>query len=652
MLSKSTLAAQTDVIELTPFRAEGRLMAVGWKASTREVTIWKLSGTGLAPINVGVWFTANPAVGRPKISVAESYGRVFFAHDFADTGLRASTIWFDASDLVTPLKPLTGDLDRSGTAHDIKFRGVRTYLSYLVGWGYGTNADPDRPEIARVSLPGDPLTFDPDHLFYAGQRSSPIVGGHPAGHTFLLLKENESYEITGYDRLTFSIRPADPLYGLVANRLGVTVGGTLYFWSLEGPRATDGGVSSDLAVPLDLGGPAPADLAAEGDVTAGFAYYLPIDRCVIWAFPNDGTNRTREYCLSLRDPANPRWSYWERAQRILCAGTVFSTVVNIPPPGLPDFDAATGVTYLSARYNWTNDATVIGDETVEIWAKPTAGVWQLRGTVPINGAGLTQYFDEPLELASSTTYSVAYRYKRGASYNAGAEDAYDPTGWPAASQGSFTTAAEPPFPAANFRMTACGLDSSYVTRTVTWDNPGTVHAWEILQSSGPVRGSVPGIGSAAVIQSGSTHPASVNISVARSIHSPWTYYRWFFRFVGDTTVYELDAGATIGDNSSCSTVVPPDTPSAPSLNAVFSGHKMQASWSIGAGGWDVEIVWSSAPTSAGPFVEVSRQLFAIDPGFAQITGVVSGDTYRAHLHYVNAIGQGPESADSNDEVAL
>lgn len=572
MLSKSTLSTTTDVIALAPFRAQGKLIAVSWDSATRQVAIHALAGTGTAPVLVGNWFVAATQVGRPVVIIAESYGRLFFAHDFADTGLRATTYYYDPADTVTPLKPLQADLDRDGTTADIKFRGVQTYLSYLIGWGFGTDSDADRPEIARVSMPGDPLTFVPEHLFYAGQRASPILAGWPAGNTFLLLKETESYEITGYDRTTFAIRPADPLYGAVAHRLCVTVGGILYFWSLEGPRMTTGGRSTDIAVPLDLAGPSPSDLAAEGDVTLGFAYYLPFDRCVCWAFPTDGTNKTREYCLSLRDEGDRRWSYWERGVRILCAGTVHTSTAGFAPPGAPTYNAASGITHNKVRYNWTNAANAIGDETVEIWAAAGAGTYVLRGTVTLNTPGAAQYFDEPLNLDPSTTYNVALRYKRGSLYNAGAENAGAPGSWPVGSRGSFTTTAAPVYPNPNFRLTACSRDASYVTRTVAWDNPAPIYGWEIFESSGSSSSTVPDFGSAVLRASGPDYPGTYNLSTVRQYAEPFTFYRWFFRFVGDVTVYELDLGSTILNNEGCETSPPVGRPDYGLIAAQGEGY--------------------------------------------------------------------------------
>jgi len=118
----------------------------------------------------------------------------------------------------------------------------------------------------------------------------------------MVFKETETHQIFGYSPDTFGIRPADTLFGCVSSRLAVSVAGTVFFWSVQGPRVTVGGESIDLAVPLDLDGSDPATLVVESDVENAFAEYDPATRTVqfVWG--------RRVYALSIRDPSKPRWS--------------------------------------------------------------------------------------------------------------------------------------------------------------------------------------------------------------------------------------------------------------------------------------------------------------------------------------------------------
>ncbi|KKL57496.1 hypothetical protein LCGC14_2234810, partial [marine sediment metagenome] len=165
----------------------------------------------------------------------------------------------------SPLVELTADLDGAGDA-PVYFRGVTRHLNYVIGWGFGTATEQSRPEIVRVSLPGQPTVWSPDHFIIAGVRDDPVLLCESLGtipSPLAVFKETETYQIFGYDRRTFGIRRIDDIYGIAAARLAVTVNGICYFWSLEGPRATDGSnPSRDLAWPLDLDAPAPATLVA------------------------------------------------------------------------------------------------------------------------------------------------------------------------------------------------------------------------------------------------------------------------------------------------------------------------------------------------------------------------------------------------------
>src|SRR5690606_11172830 len=124
-----------------------------------------------------------------------------------------------------------------------------------------------------------------------------------AGGAVKVLKQADSYRITGDNRANFGILPVDTLFGVAGSGLAVSVGQDLYYWSLEGPRVSRGGESTDLALPLELDGEEPADLVEAGGLHDGFAAYEPERRIVHFVFGRRG------YALHLKDPSNPRWSY-------------------------------------------------------------------------------------------------------------------------------------------------------------------------------------------------------------------------------------------------------------------------------------------------------------------------------------------------------
>lgn len=237
------------------------------------------------------------------------------AHDhFGVTNRVQTRVYNHATGTVADL---TADLNGLGAA-PVKFRGVAAYLGYLVGWGYGSATDPDRPEVVRISLPGQPTVFNAEHYFLAGSRGDPVRSCIPLRNELLVMKETEIYAITGYDRSNFGIELRDANFGLAARRLAVAVDGVLYFWSWQGPRRTTGGPSEDLGVPLGRGVP-PTGFPVDDQVLGGFAVYSPQTKQVRFHFGS------RAYVLHLEDPNNLRWSYHQYGVSLNCGGYLYAS---------------------------------------------------------------------------------------------------------------------------------------------------------------------------------------------------------------------------------------------------------------------------------------------------------------------------------------
>ncbi len=315
---------------------------------------------------------------------------------------------------------------------NIRARGVTRYLNYLVNWGYGTGADENRPEIVRVSLAGQPTVLKPEHYFIAGLGDDPVLNALPTNDRLVVFKGAEQYEIVGYDRRTFGIKPGDRLYGLAASRLAISVNGVIYFWSLEGPRRTVGGQSVDLAWPLDIDAPAPSDLAAQGGLADGFAAYLPGRRVVQFIFG------ARTYNLSLWNPEDPKWSYGELGVPAFAGGLLYAGGEGLTgaPEGYATAVTSTGKAGTTDTLNvvWTNNDHA-GDEIIEIWMKPTGGAWGQEDAVSV---GTMNQNHDVTGLAAGTDHEIALRFRRGALYTAGYTSG-DPDVWPAGAKGTGTT---------------------------------------------------------------------------------------------------------------------------------------------------------------------------------------------------------------------
>jgi hypothetical protein len=416
----------------------------------------------------------------PVISMAESYGKVFMAHDELSITARAQTIYYDPDD--GELHGLYNDFtfpytESEGGDTPTRFRGVCRHLNYLVGWGYGSDAE-DRPELVRTSLPGSPTLFNREHYAIVGNRRDPVLRCISCGDRLGVLKEAEGYPFVGSSRDDFGVSPVpvDPLFGVQAGALAVNFGGMVMAWSAEGPRLWDfSGPSKDIAMPLDLLGPQPAGLAEASEVARGFACYIPEQRIVAFVFGQ------RVYAFSVRNENEPRWAgYWELDEAAYCAFTLYTgQQLSSAPGGYPAIDTnpADGEVDTYDAAGTYVDVTVknvrhAGDEIIEAWLKEEVesgeGDWGTEpwarfpvgpgATTPIRIEGLTPGSD----------YTLAVRYKRGLLYNKAyqSETPETPPHWPSVSVGTFQTSIDPPlFVSGVWARTAA--DAEKITLTLT-----------------------------------------------------------------------------------------------------------------------------------------------------------------------------------------
>jgi len=487
-LTDNVPAALDRVLGLHSLRSESAGMAVGFDDTSKEafLNFLSLDGVTVTPVASGdpngrlFLLDGGAQFDPPSVHMVDTFNRMFIAHDEPVlTSRNATRVW---SGLTSPeIIDLEADLDDDGTEAPVKFRGVTRHLSYLVGWGYGTDADPDRPDVVRVSLAGDPTLFDPRHFFHAGQRSEPVMVCRTAGNLLLVFKETETFEIFGYSPETFGIRPADTLFGCIGSRLAVTVAGAVFFWSTQGPRMSAGGESIDLAIPLDIGGPDPATLVAESEPQEAFAVYSATDRVVMFVWGR------RVYALSIRQPNRLRWSYYELGANAepFSGGSFFPTSVTSgggvapvgwplvggandgmgggvvgPPPALP---IPTDTTIEFEIFN-TGGGGLGTNEVLEVHVKDVDGTggWIKKPDIslaPARAAGGPN-FEQTVTvtgLKPAQEYEVSMRYRGGGAFTPGFGSG-DPDTWndpacpacpdnpPAYVPGLFTTVSAPILP--------------------------------------------------------------------------------------------------------------------------------------------------------------------------------------------------------------
>ena len=449
------VAANLDeTIAVGPLRSENATIAIGYATSDSELHVNRLTFEGLNPVHVGSLGTlpATATWDPPIYIMADADAKVIMAHDEPAFLSRIVTQYYDP--FASPnIQTLQADLDGNGLA-DVYFRGVARHLGYIFGWGFGsaTPGDDDRPDVVRVSDAGNPVSFRDDAFFEVGQRGEAVLTCKTAGQFLLVFKETETFQIFGYSPDTFGIRPADTLYGCVGSRLAVSVGNVVFFWSVQGPRMFTAGTgeSVDLAVPLDIDGPAPSTLIDESDPHEAFAAYDPVTRVVnfIWG--------QRVYALSIRNPNMPRWSYYELGDFFRSGSDIFNTITNQgtgdPPADGPIFDLTTPFPTINdldvtADIDNTTDQAgglggATGGELIKVWSRLSpSGSWSLKQTVEATlAASQLVVFDN---LLPNTAYDFAIRYRRGGAYNP-SSTTLPPTTWDADAQETVTTTVSTP----------------------------------------------------------------------------------------------------------------------------------------------------------------------------------------------------------------
>lgn len=472
-LLQSTLPDQggnpcTSVTLIHSVQSQQEGVAVGYYGASRQVHVYRIGATGVDPIHMGLWFTLDAAAATPPVfTAAESYGKAFIAHDEVRQGRRATTQVYDA--IAGTLTNLTADLEGTGAAA-VKFRGVTTWRNYLVGWGFG-NASDTRPEIVRISKPGEPAVFLPEHYFIAGDQGSAVTAVRPAASGLIACKPSGSFEIVGTSELNFGILPLYTLLGALAANLAITVEGTCYVWGIRGPWATTIGDKGDLAPPLDLEGPPPSDLPSMSEARRGFAVYVPTERTIEWHFGS------RIFALTLDDQEGGKWSYRERAFAAASGGLLYSggeTLADSPdvaPTGHPEIASITA-TGTTATVEWDN-VLQDGDETLELWLKPDGGAW--AQVPPDSNVTLAASQTRDATVAIGLDHTAAVRYRRGGQYGAGYESE-NPDDWPASARATFhSTPVAPTLDTVVWARASASVERARVSFTPAAGHEGLQH---------------------------------------------------------------------------------------------------------------------------------------------------------------------------------
>lgn len=421
-----TPASVTTVCAIVPFN-DGAL-AVGHSTATNKVYLYRLNSTltgwtdsagaaqtTLVPQPVGVLWTG--MVSAPDVTIAEGLGVAYIAHAAAldGTTLVAATKTF--TDSTRAIATLTSDLDLSGAAEDLYFRGVISFQQHLWGWSFGsgtTAANGYRPELARFSKPifdttGGLFTGGTDSLTIGNRVRSQreqIVGAGIAGESLYFGAPFLLTRITGYGRDSWFKEPVDQSHGFVGPKCMVTIGDALYYWSSRGPmRIGPQGAPEPL---WDVVSDTAGRVVNPQKVVAG---YDEVRDIVSWTYDVGSGVRSWIGWDIRRDVPCVVDDDW--GQAIYCAGTVgpvyaSTAAATIGPAAAPTSPTTTGVGATTAMANW-----VTGDAT-----SPTQIEYRIQGTTPWTvlssaiSAGVLSYTFSGLTALTAYEWRIAH-YKDG-----------------------------------------------------------------------------------------------------------------------------------------------------------------------------------------------------------------------------------------------
>lgn len=382
----------TDLLAVWGVRATHEGLFVIYDRVSREIRVYRLDTINgvLSPLTTpanGLIGVVSSNADFPIVSVDEAAGLVFIAHDEADMTLRLQTVYYTSSDTPTPgaLTFLEGDLDGGGSA-PIYFRGVVSYLVYMNGWGFGSASQPKQSHVLRQSLPGDAATFQGPNYVEFGAKGDAIILCAPTGDVLAVCKEQKTYKLLGTSPDDFDSGLIDDNYGAVSSRCGITYGGLLNIWSADGPRRVDPLGTTPIGQPLELISPLPSDFGPLGPSRECFGILDPERYLLEWCWPDTfaATSPTPGFMLSLWNPDDPRWTYSERQQSLSCAGQLLITETKVAPPPKGytttvvaiDGGLAADAHFRNVSLSW-NNVDADGDETVQLWAKPDGGAWDI-----------------------------------------------------------------------------------------------------------------------------------------------------------------------------------------------------------------------------------------------------------------------------------
>ncbi len=349
----------------------GLLYVAAYADALDTVRLYSLTTAGASPTFVAtVWtgVTTRPSVVMASFdggSATNPLSRLYIA----DTLQIQPTVFLSNGATITNV---TEDFDDNGTKENLIFSYVFAYNFHMFGAGFLQSAVA-RPELLRASRPGLISETEPNVVnntsrewFFVDQlpvgiRGEPIVSHGYAGESVVLLKQNRTYTMFGYDINTFTLKLINDKVGAVGKRATCwTDDGLCFFWSFRGLMMTDGSQVRDLSESVRN------SVAAIGNSPDIVVEYSADDGQIYIMAPSGNE-------LAFDKTKGKFWEpqYLASSPLVPGAAAPIPTTTLPGPSGAPTLDTMVAISDSQIDITWTNADTSLG-VTTEIYIDPSS----------------------------------------------------------------------------------------------------------------------------------------------------------------------------------------------------------------------------------------------------------------------------------------
>ena len=304
-----TIGSESSILDIK--RHLDKVFILTWNSTNEDVDLYSMPfisptgdwGTETLETQVYAGVTTRPDIKLTSFSGGSEttpQDRLYIA-DFTQS--EPTKYWVDYG--AGALHQLKEDLDASGSAEDVYFSLMAPYQFHLWGTGfYGGTGTNYRPEMLRFSQPGLIPNIDPaggvdkdggtpaskEWFSFSyrnlGRRGDRIQALSYAAGNMMVFQAGSIHALFGYGQDSWAAKQVSDQIGCVGPNAVVQAGsgGLCYFWSHDGPFATDGSTLQPMGEDIRQH---VVDLGADDKVSAAYA---PDEGIIYYSLYSPGTD--------------------------------------------------------------------------------------------------------------------------------------------------------------------------------------------------------------------------------------------------------------------------------------------------------------------------------------------------------------------------